>query len=311
MKILNLTHNDVWWPYHFNVLCNALGHIGATLVLPKYDLTEAEANASWVEHKARFDSVDAVFVSHVAHAARMVLQSDWKKPLYIWFYFRFDHCIEDPAIYYQLLRDAVKRPNVKFLAATEQDRRYVRIRLGNVPIDVVPPLHCVDLSQKVNIGCTPDYFFIGSKPNDVLLKPRLSSFGIPFQFHPWEAGQPDLRDTRGIVHFPYVNSTKTLQENMALENIYFLPDIALFDRLLREPGYWWDSHGEVDLTVTPWYNDLSNEIFVHYASFDELKRITNSPDFPALLAEKKCNLRNHNRQYASETLEKWKRVFGS
>jgi hypothetical protein len=316
MRILHVTGNIDWWPYHFEQLCQRLGHTGETFHLygeagmRHLELTTAAANDVWNRNKDYFNSFDAVFVSHLANGAQIFLQNNWPKPLYIWFYFRFDHCAPEPARYYALLREAANKPNVKMFAATEQDRIYVQTRLGQIPLDIVPPLSVVDSSIKAAIPCGTDKFFLGGKHNDTMQKGNLEALGIPLYHHPWGA-QPDCRGVRGILHFPYVNMTKTMSENLAIENVYFLPDDALFNHFRRTvPTYFWDGHVEItelDFRRTAWYNDVGRKLFVYYSSFEELKRLSDSPDFVSMLAEKKAAIREHNQTCG--TLEKWERIF--
>jgi hypothetical protein len=78
------------------------------------------------------------------------------------------------------------------------------------------------------------------------------------------------------------------------------------------PTYFWDGHGEltdVDFHRTVWYNDASRKLFVYFSSFEELKRISDSPDFDTMIATKKEIIRQHNQNCG--TLRKWERIFAS
>lgn len=316
MRVLHVTHNDRWFPFHFEFMCKQLGLEGETFYKSEANFNAAKANAIWAAHSEYFNSFDAVFVSHVATWSRVFLQNDWKKPIYVWLFFRFDHDIDDQEIYYELIKEAKSRPNVKFIAATEQDRLYTQSVLRNFPVEVVSPFACVNNDAKTKILCDEDTFFLPGRHNETLVADKLDALGIPTYKQKWETSTPDLRGIRGIIHMPYVYATASLYENLALENIYFLPSEDFLRTLINEhrggSGYFWDSHGEPtrDFKSTEWYREENKPLFVYYSSFKELKEISDSPNLKFWLADKKRNLHMINQQRFEETHRKWMEVFG-
>lgn len=307
MNIVHVTHNPDWFHYHFTVLCRELGHAGETFHRPFYDMDEAVANSSWRDNVTYLKQFDAGFVSHLATWSRMFLQNNWDKPLFVWLYFRFDHGVSDCARYYALLRQASKAGSIKLFAATESDKLYAQKRLG-IEINIVPPVLCVNNGSKTKIPITNDQFFMVGKANEALLRSRVT---VPVYHHKWADADPDLRGIRGIVHFPYAPNPRSLWENLALGNVYFLPDLSLFQKLRRAPEYFWDSYGEdsFGFSKTVWYNEDSTKLFVHYASFEELQALADSPSLPELLAEKRANIQAHVKTHNLAALKAWTGVL--
>lgn len=292
-----------------------LGLEGETFYKSISNMNAAKADAIWKAHSEYFNSFDAVFVSHLATWSRVFLQNGWKKPLYVWFFFRFDHDVDDRHEYYKLLKETRLQPNVKFIAATEQDRVYVQNILGDFPVKIISPFVCVNNEVKTKISCDENTFFLVGKHNETLFTNKLDSFKISTYKHNWTTSVPDLRGVRGVIHMPYVYATASLYENLALENIYFLPDESLLKTLINDyrggSGYFWDSHGEKgDFSQTEWYREENKNLFVYYSSFEELKEMSDSPNLKSLIEDKKHNLCIINQQRLAETRKKWAEVFG-
>jgi hypothetical protein len=314
MRILNLTHSPCWFDDHFQYLLAQTGHTGETSYRSEGNFNADKANRMWKEYESYFNSFDAILVSHLSTWCRPFLQNNWKKPLFIWFFFRFDHDIDDTSAYYDLLRDARNhRQNVKIFAATEYDRQYAQNRLGEFPIEIVHPLICINNENKTKIPCGEDTFFLLGKHNESLFVNRLNELGIPTYRHNWEASVPDLRGVRGIIHIPYVYATRSLIENLALENVYFLPSQSFLRTLRRADNFFWDGGmiGESlgDFSLAEWYNEEHKNLFVYFNSFEDLKQISDSPHLKSLIEEKKRNIREFNQRYNEEALRKWKDIL--
>lgn len=315
MRILNATVNSDWYPDHFDYLCKQLGHTGETQYIPDYDITAAKANARWTKYSEYYNSFDAVFVPHVPTLSRTFLQNDWKKPLYIWLDFRFDYRIDDLPVYYELMRGARLKPNVKFFAASEHDALYTQRTLGDFPVEIVPPLDYVNSETKVKIPCNENTFFVVNKHNETVfmnLRERLRVLGIPnYGYSYWAQRAPDLRNVKGIVHIPYTYATRSLRENLALEKVYFLPTLNFFERLRTLPRFLWDlRHTQSgDTEKTEWYKKENKNLFVYFSSFEALKEITESPFLKDLIEDRKHNIRAFNQRHNAEALKKWGEIF--
>ena len=230
-----------WFADHFDRLLAETGHTGETMYLSFANFSAEKADEIWHQYKDYFDSFDAILVSHIASWCRPFLQRGWTKPLFVWLFFRFDHDVPDRQEYYDLLRRGSQQPNVKFFAATEYDREYAKSKLGEFPLDIVTPFLHVDNGPKSEIPCGPDKFYLVGKHNESLVSDRLQSLGVPFYRQDWHSRVPDLRNVRGVIHLPYVYATRSLIENIALENVYFLPTPNLLNEFRRYvPGYFWD-----------------------------------------------------------------------
>jgi hypothetical protein len=314
MRILNLTHSPHWFGDHFNRLLAETGHTGETMFHSEGNFSAAVADRLWNEHKDYFNQFDAISVSHLSSWCRVFLQNNWTKPLLVWFFFRFDHDVPDQEEYYNLLREARTRPNVKFFAATEYDRQYAQLKLKDFPLEIVTPFLTVNNDNKTPIPCGDRFYLVG-KHNESLMLETLQNLQIPLYHQKWEAGVPDLRGVRGVIHFPYVYATRSLIENLALENVYFLPSQEfLWDLREHIPGFFWDgglpgeSHG--DYSLTEWYGPAYDGLFVYYSSFEELKRLSDSPELGALIAEKKERIREFKARHYEKTLRQWKEMLG-
>lgn len=309
MRVLHVTHNDRWFPFHFEFMKKQLGLEGETFFRSISGMDATTADAIWHVYSDYFNSFDAVFVSHCASWSRVFLQNGWKKPLYVWLFFRFDHDVPDREVYYKLIKEAKSRPNVKFIAATEQDKLYANSVLGDFPVEVVPPFACTNTATKRKISCE-GMFYLVAKHNESLFSSKLEALKIPIYKHDWHSFAPDLRGVKGILHMPYVCATASLYENWALENIYFLPTESFLRTLCTAPNYFWDSHGERgDFSQTEWYREENKPLFIYYSSFEELKQMSDDPNLNSLFANRKRNLRDANQQRLEETQKKWGEIF--
>lgn len=323
MRILHISSHGRfgYFQEHTEFICEQLGHTCETQQIADKALTADKANEWWKNYSAYYDSFDAVFVSHIANPSRIFLQNDWKKPLYIWLEFRFDYfhppeevSAADRDAYYKLIQQAQFKSNVKIFAASESDKAYAQRRLGEFPIDVVPFLVYATNDTKIKIPCGKDTFFVVSKHNETVfmdLKKRLDELGIPAYKHEWSLGQPDLRGVKGIIHIPYHHTPRSLYENLALENVYFLPSVSFWRALHECENFFWDVPDAPyeEIKLAEWYSDEYKDLFVYFSSFEHLKEISNDRFLPDLIAAKKRYIREFNQQHNSETIEKWRRIF--
>ncbi len=308
MRILNLTHSEFWLPGHFKHLLEQTGHTGETLFLPIANFNAEKANLIWYEHRHYFSSFDAIFVSHLSTWSRVFLQNNWTKPLFVWFFFRFDYDIDDRAAYHDLLRQAKSMPNVKFFAATETDRVYAEEKLG-FAIPVIKPFVYINNDSKTAIPCDGETFYLVGKHNESLFADKLRELGVSIYRQDWTTAIPDLRSVKAIIHFPYVFATRSFIENLAVGNVYFLPTQRLLNELRGSLSYFWDStlsqdhHGNYDLTE--WYSPEHNQLFVYFDSLEELRDLQRSPGLNDTIAEKKMAIREFVQRQNDRALREW------
>lgn len=315
MRILNITHSPFWFPDHFAYLLAQTSHTGETWYHSEGNFSAETANRIWNEQKDYFNQFDAILVSHTASWCRVFLQNNWTKPLFVYFFFRFDHDVPDLDAYYDLLIDATFRPNVKFFAATKYDQQYAQNRLYRFSLEIITPFLTVNNENKTPIPCHDDKFYLVGKHNESLILPELQKLGIPFYHQKWETCVPDLRSARGIIHIPYVYATRSLIENVASENVYFLPNQALLGQLQRDvPGFFWDGglpgEGYGDFSLSEWYNDAYENLFVYFSSFAELKGLSDNSCLQDIIAEKKRQIRLFKKWHHEKTLRQWKGLLG-
>jgi hypothetical protein len=312
MKILHVTYNPAWFQDHFEYLCRELGHEGETQQIS--DMNAGPFNAPvadrlWEQHQDYYDTFDAVYVSHVANLSRIFLQNDWKKPLYIWLCFRFDYGVGDLRAFHSLIKEARNRPNVKFFAASEHDRLYIQRALGEFPVEIVPPMVYINNEGKVQIRCGHERFFVMSKHNETQfmdLQSELDRAAVPTYKHGWSIGPPDLRGVRGIIHIPYTFLTRSLYENLAIGNVFFLPTEEFMRTRINRPGFFWDVPNAIpeEVALSEWYREEHKPLFVYFSTFQELKHISDD-----LISEKKDNILRFIMKHNPETLEKWRGIF--
>jgi len=313
MKILNLTHSPCWFDDHFQYLLRQTGHTGETMYRSISNLTAEKADAIWQELKDYFNSFDAILVSHISTWSRIFLQNDWQKPLYIWFFFRFDFDITDREEYHNLLKAASVKPNVKIFAATETDRVYAETKLG-FPIPVIKPFICINNGPKTPISCNEDTFYLVGKHNESLFAPRLKELGIPFYRQNWETTVPDLRGVLGVIHFPYVYATRSFIETLAVGNVYFLPTERFLTELRHNPSYFWDGtlsqdHTQGDYSLTEWYSQEHNGLFVYFDNFEQLQEMSQSAYLTGPIAEIKNNIQEFVKKQNEKALKEWTELF--
>lgn len=318
MRILHLTHQIPWFRDHFNFICEQLGHTGETQEVSNYALTAQLADGLWEKHKDYYNQFDAIHVSHLAQLARIFLQNGWEKPLYIWLCFRFDYFSPvdtvDREAYRQLIKEARLKPNVKFFAASEHDRLHIQRVLGDFPVEIVQPLVYVNSSSKVLIPCGERDFYIINKHNETIcmdLKKTLDELNVPNYKHEWHLGPPDLRNIKGIIHIPYTFLTRGFYENLAEENVFFVPSLEFFESLRcnRLLKFFWDVEGPADVPLSEWYKQENQKLFVYFSSFEELARIASSPNLDSLILEKKERIRQFNLRHNEKNIIKWRGIF--
>jgi len=193
-----------------------------------------------------------------------------------------------------------------------QDRLYMRAVLHDFPIEVASPFIFQNISDKDVLINEPDKFFLVGKHNETLFKESLDNLGLLVYNHRWESGNPSIQVVRGILHFPYVCTTRSLFENLALSNVYFLPsEEFLRDSLFNTPGYFWDRCREPlnDYHETEWYRAENQKLFVYYSSFEELKAISDSPDFDEMLADKKTTILKEVITRNVAARHRWKEIL--
>lgn len=105
-------------------------HISGDVI---YNMSHDRAHRIWLQHADYFNSFDMIATSDTAPLSRIFLQNNWHKPLPIWVCNRFDYF--DGAThkgtfpdheYYELMRNACHKRNVKIISYTPYEFFYAR-----------------------------------------------------------------------------------------------------------------------------------------------------------------------------------------
>ncbi len=313
MRVLHIKTNPPWFDEHFNVMCEKLGFTGETQGIYEPHFTEAKANEYWAKYRDYYDSFDSIFISHTAPPVRIFLQNGWTKPLNCWFWQSFDMDVPDKPRYNQLILEGAGKPNVKFFSVEQHELRYARRILGrDFQAPVVPPFIFVKNETKLP---TPHggRLVITPKANETRymdLKQTLDQLGVPVYCHPRETGgAPDWRGIKAIIHVPYCSTPRSLYENWALENVYLVPSQEFFSWLHYQKNFWYGTCASEDISISQWWSQDHQDLFIYFDSFEHLKQIVNSPNFDAMIEDRKRNIRVYNEKHNTEALAKWRKIF--
>ncbi|TET36611.1 hypothetical protein E3J61_00540, partial [Candidatus Dependentiae bacterium] len=112
-----------------------------------YNVGPHRAQRVWGRHKDFFDQFDLIVTSDTAPLSRIFLQNEWKNPLIIWVCNRFDYAHgrggEDgfpDREYYNLIRQATQKKNVRIIAYTPFEHEYMRRKGIEMGTRTIKPL---------------------------------------------------------------------------------------------------------------------------------------------------------------------------
>ena len=286
----------------------------------KYNIGHERAEKYYNKHFEYFNTFNIIITSDTAPISRVFLQNNWDKKLIIWINNRFDYCDEAtndcnfPDIeYYNLIKDAVKKDNVKIIGYTEFENYYCKyiknIDIGN---NVIKPIGCNSyIYENLNITKVEDKgnkFFVGSYHNDnimINLKEQLCKYEIPC-YNGRFNGPKDLSEFKGVIHIPYAWSNYSLFEGIQNEIIYFIPSKEFLFELKKDKDFFWSPpYKDSNLELSEWYNDDNKNCIIYFNSWDNLKIKIYTTNFK----KKKQYLREFGDTHRKKMINLWKSIL--
>jgi len=319
MKILHVSfHNGCIGD--LNYVAYKLGLDISTLKATwNYNIGHDRAKSIWEEHKEYFNSFDTIITSDTAPLSRIFLQNGYSGKLIIWICNRFDYAdiatndcgFPDPE-YYNILRNNLDNPNVKFAAYTPFEYIYARQRglmVGDLTIKPV-----AGITQRKAISTIPEniikkeLFFIPPYHNDTIymnLKQHCELLGIKCYSGRYQ-GPMDIADFKGVIHIPYAWSNLALFEAIHLGLPYLIPSLKFIVELSRQGNFFWSPPFQVaDLMHSEWYCDDFKSVLTYFNSWEDLKEKALNFKSEKLYEEMKVLSAFHEKT----ELNKWRKIL--
>lgn len=280
-----------------------------------YNVGPKRAKRVWDRHKDYFNEFDVIVTSDTVPLSTIFLRHGWTKPLIIWICNRFDYAhgrgveerFPDPA-YYNVMRDAATKPNVRFVAYTPYEHLYARqkgVDTGSLtikPLGKEEQFHEVESTVPASID----------KSETVLIFPRLDANKAQRALGECKArsikawsgaynGPEDLKQFKGVVFFPYAFSNLALFENLQRGIVHFVPT----QNFLRQLRFIWDPKLSGNLSACEWYDPMYKDVLVFFDSWDDLKHKIDTTDYAGMSQK----IRQLGAQHRQEMKEKWQALF--
>jgi len=288
-----------------------------------YNVTAERARKTWLKHKNFFESFDLIITSDTAPLSRIFLQNGWKKPLIIWICNRFDYADKatagntfPDAAYYALMRDALTMPNVRIVGYTPYEITYAHSRNVMVPHMVIKPCAAVikdasfasSIPSEINKSET---FFIPAYHNDRIfnLEGECKRIGIRAYCGRYN-GPEDLKDFKGVIHFPYAWSNLALFENIQHGITYYLPSKKFFCELTNSGRYFSSGMSLQTISLSEWYAPEHADFFVYFDSWQDLKNKI-SQETPLIREIRQHKIKMLAEKHRAKTIQQWKSLIHS
>jgi len=285
-----------------------------------YNITAERAARIWSLHKGYFNSFDAIITSDTALLSRIFLQYDWHKPLIIWVCDRFDYADMPTApknfpdkSYYQLMRSALGKSNVKVIPNTPYEYLWARGKDVWMADYVIKPMGSIPRNKESLISAVPATV---NKADTVFVFPRLSQQQSAFVIDQCNRvgvktytgsynGSDDLTDFKGVLYFPYQWSTLTFFDHIQRGIVHFVPTLRFVTELLRarSPVRFVSLEPSAPEWIE-WYNSTNNPYIVYFDSWEDLKNKV-AVDYTELRKRIIAFARDHRQT----TLQRWQKVF--
>jgi hypothetical protein len=288
-----------------------------------YNMSHEKAERIWQANKDYFNQFDAIVTSDTAPLSRIFLQNNWKKPLIIWICNRFDYVDfgtydgkYPDAEYYDLFRKAIFMPNVKVIGYVAYEHFYATqkgVYTGNT---IIKPCGSIENSTRDGgKSYIPENI---NKEQTLFIPPRLEAHQVAHLLSQCDSlgisaycgkynGPQDLKDFKGVLHFPYAWSNLALFENIQLGLPHFVPTQRFLIELYQSP------HRDLyrffalnNLEYSEWYCPENKDVIIYFDSWQDLKNKVEAVDYTAL-KEKICAF---GRKHKQEMIEKWKEALG-
>lgn len=291
-----------------------------------YNIGHERAKRIWSNHKDYFNSFDVVITSDTAPLSRIFLQNNWNKPLIIWVCNRFDYydgasldCNFPDEEYYQLFKEATKKPLVKIISYTRYEQYYAKRKGIDWGENLIKPLGTKEQDNwDTQSSWIPKEI---DQKNTLFVNPRLESWGL----HPGQQynylkeecnkrgintymgtynGPDDLKEFKGVLFFPYAWSNLALFENIQRGIIHFVPSIDFINILISQNKpvtYFTNSLFE----VCEWYCPENKDLFVYFDSWDDLKCKMETINYSSM----RSKIKELGSQHRDRTLKQWINIF--
>lgn len=283
-----------------------------------YNIGHERAKNIWNKHKDYFDSFDAIITSDTAPLARIFLQNGFNKPLIIWVCNRFDYydgasldCDFPDQEYYDLIQQATQQKNVKVISYTPYEYFYALTKGVNFGTFTIKPLGTAALKNS-SISWIPAEI---KKEETFFIPPRLSEEGKKFLLNKCKElgfkvycgnynGPCDLKEFKGIIHFPYAWSNLALFENINYGLIHFVPTIFFVKQLIAEnkPIAYFTAQ---NFECAEWYREENKDLFIYFDSWQDLKNKIETADYEI----KNKNIKQFAATHKKTMIARWKEVF--
>lgn len=287
-----------------------------------YNIGHERAQRIWKKNKDYFDQFDVIVTSDTAPLARIFLQNKWKKPLIIWICNRFDYydgasldCAFPDPEYYELFRKAKQQKNVTIVGYVAYEHFYAKSKGVDTGSLIIKPCGSLETSfrngKQSSIPATinkKETFMIPPREGSDYLMQKCKELGISVYAGNYN-GPYDLKDFKGIIHFPYAWSNLALFENMHLGLIHFVPSAQLlkqwFHSSFRSSYPFFSLNDVNNLHLSEWYCPEHKDLIVYFDSWEDLKKKIESTDY-AVMRKKIGEFGKHHKQ---EMLRRWSNVF--
>lgn len=256
-----------------------------------YNIGKERANNIWNRHKSYFNQFDIIITSDTAPLARIFLQNDYQGKLIIWVCNRFDYCDRGSLDckfpdqdYYNLLRQAVNNPNVKFVVYNEFESFYASNKNVDIGTDCIKPCGFSWGDEGQSKQIKQDCFFIPPYVNNQNLNLLEICKKNDIEVESFHYNGPQaIRAFKGIINIPGAWSNLALFENLANGISYFVPSQKFMLYLLEHGAWMPDANFATDhLALSEWYNPELKDVLIYFDSWADLKNKIESTDFDLL-----------------------------
>jgi len=281
----------------------------------KYNITKERALNSWNKHKDFYNQFDCVITSDTAPISRVFLQNDWRKPLIVWICNRFDYSCQPSRKfpdqgYYQLLKEATKQPNVRFVGYTPFEMYYAQ-HIRHMPFDntCIKPIGSPQLERPLDLPSDAvDAYYVGPYHNDnnmLNLAELLRKRGVNVLQGRYR-GPHDLARYKGVIHIPYAWSNLAFFEAIQHGIVYFVPSMSFLRQLACNSNFFWSPPYVPDaIALAEWYQPAHKDLLIYFDSWDDLLTKMQTLD----IVEQKQRLRTFAQRHTQAMLKKWNALF--
>lgn len=286
-----------------------------------YNIGHDRAKRIWELNKEYFNSFDVIVTSDTAPLARIFLQNEWKKPLVIWICNRFDYydgasldCVFPDQEFYDLFRKAATQKNVTIIGYVAYEHHYAQGRGVNTGSLVIKPCGSLETTFRDGKSAIPanikkeETFVIPPRGGSEYLLSKCNELGIKAYVGNY-SGPYDLKDFKGVIHFPYAWSNLALFENMHLGLVHFVPCPQLlktwFHSNMRSIYPFFSLNDVNNLHLSEWYCPEHKDVIVYFDSWEDLKKKIDTTDYVMMRKKIKAFGKGHKQ----EMLSRWRNVF--